>query len=78
MMGITHDDQMHEPLSRGIAFLRQDVGHMRKIREYELREAKLEAMLQLAVRVLIDGQEIERLSIAKQIKCLLDHQEATG
>ena len=40
MMGMTHEDDMHEPISRGIAFLRQDVGHMRKIKEYETREAR--------------------------------------
>ena len=78
MMGMTHDDHMHEPLSRGIAFLRQDVGHMRKIREYETREARHLAALERAADALMDGAKDEQITIALQIKGLLDSQGPIG
>lgn len=72
MMDMTTDDYgCAAPHSRGLAFLRQDVGHMRKIREHETREAKLEAMLERAAQVLIDGDAIEQEIFARQIFDLL-------
>lgn len=76
MMDMTFDDYgCAEPHSRGLAFLRQDVGHAKKIKEHQAREARLEAALRQAGRVLVDGDEIERAAIAKQIEALLDQQD---
>lgn len=72
MMGMTLDDHgCAEPYSRGKAFLKQDVGHMRKIREHEYSEARMEALLELAKQALVDGNKKERTTIAKQIDALL-------
>lgn len=75
MMDMTLDDYgCHAPHSRGLAFLRQDVGHMKRIREYETREAKREALLKRAAQVMVNGNKIERRTIAKQIDELLDQR----
>jgi len=72
MMDMTIDDYgCAAPHSRGLAFLRQDVGHMRKIREFETRAAKQEAMLERAAQILIDGDVIEREIFSRQIYDLL-------
>lgn len=78
MMGMEHTD--HDPvlpISRGMACLKQDVAHSRRIREYEdqakadqVRIAKLEGALRLASKVLVDGDEAERKDVAKQINKL--------
>lgn len=69
----THDQAI--PLSRGMTFLKQDVAHSRRIREYEsrakddqLRIAKLEGALRLAIQVLADGDEAERVAVAEQLR----------
>lgn len=72
------------PTSIGLALLRQDVGHAGKIKEHEakhkadeLRIAKLEGALRLAVPVLKGGAKKERLAVAAQINELLaQNQEA--
>lgn len=66
MMDMNIDDNT-PPSSRGLAFLRQDVGHMRKIREHETREARLRSLLERAAQALIDGDGIEREQVARQI-----------
>lgn len=72
MMDMTLDDYgCSEPYSRSLAFLRQDVGHAAKIREHLTYQAKLEGLLQLAGKALLDGDEIERATIASQIEDLL-------
>ena len=73
-MGMTHEDNC-APMSLGMTFLKQDVGHMRKIREYETREARYRAALERAAQVMIDGDVIEREIISRQIIGLLNHQE---
>ena len=76
MMDMTFDDYgCAAPYSRGLAFLRQDVGHAKKIKEHKTKEARYEAMLERAGQVLIDGDEIERAAIAKQIEALLTQQD---
>lgn len=73
MMDMTFDDHGDQsPISRGLAFLRQDVGHMRKIREHETREIRYRAALERAAQILIDGDGIEREIFARQIIDLLD------
>lgn len=73
MMDLTLDDYgCVEPFSRGLAFLKQDVGHMKRIREYQAREAKLEALLDLAKKALRTGDDIERLDVADQISATVD------
>jgi hypothetical protein len=71
MMGMTHADDC-APVSVGMALLKQDVGHAAKIREHVRYESKLEGLLQLASRVLLNGDEAERVDVAKQIQALLD------
>lgn len=68
-----HWQPYEEPVaqSRGLAFLRQDVGHMRKIREHDAREARYKAALERAAQILIDGDAIEREVFARQILDLL-------
>ena len=58
---------------RGVAMplLKQDVAHMRKIKEHEAYQAKLEGVLGLAKRVLVDGDEAERVQVAQQIEMVL-------
>ena len=72
--------QPAEPVakSRGLEILRQDFGHMRKIREYETREARYRAALDRAAEILIDGDAIARETFARQIINLLDRQENDG
>jgi len=75
MMDMTLDDYgCSQPYSRGLAFLRQDVGHMKRIREFETREAKWEALLKRAAQVMVNGNKNERRTIAKQIDELLDQR----
>ena len=75
MMDMTVDDYgCAETYSRGLAFLKQDGGHAKKIKEHQAREARYEAAMERAAQVLIDGDEIERAAIAKQIEALLDQQ----
>ena len=83
MMDMTLDDYgCVEPYSRGMAFLKQDVGHMKKVREFEAREAKLEALLLRAKQALLlrakqalrNGDDIERLDVAEQISFVIDAQ----
>ena len=75
MMDMTLDDYgCVEPYSRGMAFLKQDVGHMKKVREFEAREAKLEALLLRAKQALRNGDDIERLDVAEQISFVIDAQ----
>jgi hypothetical protein len=69
MMDMAFDDQ--SPVSRGLAFLRQDVSHAAKIREHLAYQARLEGVLQLASRVIIDGDEAERRDVAGQILAVL-------
>lgn len=57
--------------SRGLAFLRQDVGHAAKIREHLAYQARLEGVLQLASKVIVDGDEAERRDVAGQILAVL-------
>lgn len=76
MMGMGHEDHdQTTPLSRGLTFLKQDVAHSSRIREYEskakddqLRIAKLEGALRLAVQVLVGGDEAERVAVAEQLQ----------
>lgn len=76
MMGIPLDDHgCVEPFSRGLAFLKQDVGHMKKVREFEAREAKLEALLLRANQALRNGDDIERLDVAEQISVVVESRE---
>lgn len=58
--------------SKGMALLKQDVSHAAKIREHARYESRLEGLLQLASRVLLNGDEAERVDVAKQIQALLD------
>lgn len=58
--------------SRGMTLLKQDVSHAAKIREHLRYESKIEGLLQLASRVLLNGDEAERVDVAKQIQALLD------
>lgn len=60
--------------SKAMSLLKQDVSHARRIREYEdqakddqVRIAKLEGALRLAIKVLVDGDQNEREQVAKQI-----------
>jgi hypothetical protein len=60
--------------NRAMSLLKQDHSHARKIREYDdqakadqVRIAKLEGVLQLASKVLVDGDEAERKDLAEQI-----------
>ena len=71
MMGMTHTDDC-APMSVGMALLKQDVGHAAKIREHLGYESKLEGLLQLASRVLLNGDKTERIDVANQIQALLD------
>jgi len=64
--------------NRAMSLLKQDHSHARKIREYEdqakadqLRIAKLEGMLRLARKVLIDGDAAERELVAEQIEKIM-------
>lgn len=58
--------------STAMALLKQDVSHAAKIREHVRYESKLEGILQLASRVLLNGDEAERVDVANQIQALLD------
>jgi hypothetical protein len=58
--------------SPAIMLLKQDVSHAAKIREHVRYESRLEGLLQLASRVLLNGDEAERVGVAKQIQALLD------
>lgn len=72
MVALFLDDHgCSEPFSRGLAFLKQDVGHAAKIREHLTYQAKLEGLLQLAGKALLNGDKNERRTIAKQIEDLL-------
>jgi len=66
-----HSDAEPVAQSRGLAFLRQDVGHAAKIREHLAYQARLEGALRLARRVLADGDKAERLGVAEQIEAVL-------
>lgn len=64
--------------NRAMSLLKQDHSHARKIREYEdqaktdqMRIAKLEGILRLACRVLVDGDPAERRDVAGQIQSVL-------
>jgi hypothetical protein len=75
-MGMTLDEyDCQPPCSRGLAFLKQDVGHMRKVRAYETEVARYRAALERAAEVLIDGDIAERAQFHLQIKELLQSQE---
>jgi hypothetical protein len=54
------------------ALLKQDASHAAKIREHIRYESKLEGLLQLASRVLLNGDKAERDDVAVQIQALLD------
>jgi hypothetical protein len=71
MMGMTHTDDC-APVSVGMALLKQDASHAAKIREHIRYESKLEGLLQLASRVLLNGDKAERDDVAVQIQALLD------
>jgi hypothetical protein len=62
------------PLIQGkaIMLLKQDVSHAAKLREHVRYESKLEGLLQLASRVLLNGDKAERDDVATQIQDLLD------
>lgn len=76
MMGMTVDEyDCQPPCSRGLAFLKQDVGHMRKVRAYETEVARYRAALERAAQVMIDGDLFEREQFARQILDLLQNQE---
>lgn len=76
MMGMTMDEyDCQPPCSRGLAFLKQDVGHMRKVRAYETEVARYRAALERAAQVMIDGDLFEREQFARQILDLLQNQE---
>lgn len=66
-----HLDDNTPPSSRGLAFLRQDVGHMLKIREHETRTARLTALLRRASHALAQGDKWERVEVAMQIETAL-------
>lgn len=57
--------------SLGMALLHQDVSHAHKIREHLAYQAKLEGILRLAAKVIIDGDQAEREQVAGQIECVL-------
>lgn len=76
MMGMTTDEyDCQPPCSRGLAFLKQDVGHMRKVRELGTKLARYEASLERAAQVLIDGDVIERELFARQILDVLQSED---
>lgn len=58
--------------NRALSLLKQDDSHARKIREHLAYQAKIEGALQLAVRVLVDGDEAERKAVAAEIRTVLD------
>lgn len=75
-MGMTTDEyDCKPPCSRGLAFLKQDVGHMRKVRAYEAEVARYRAALERAAQVLIDGDAVEREHFARQILDVIQSQE---
>ena len=57
--------------SRAMMLLKQDVSHAAKIREHLGYESRLEGLLQLASRVLLNGDKAERDDVAAQIQALL-------
>ena len=67
----TDDHGCQPPYSRGLAFLRQDVGHMRKVKQFQTREARLTALLQRASKALAQGDKWERVEVALQIETTL-------
>ena len=71
-MGMTVDEyDCQPPYSRGLAFLRQDVGHLKKIKQHQTREARLTALLQRASHALAQGDKWERIEVALQIETTL-------
>lgn len=56
---------------RALSLLKQDVSHAAKIREHLTYQARLEGVLQLASRVIVDGDETERRDVAGQIQAVL-------
>lgn len=78
------DDAMAAKVhSHAMALLKQDTAHAAKIREYkataeqdQVRIAKLEGLLKLVERVLVDGDESERAEVVAQIKKLRSGGEA--
>lgn len=67
----TDDHGCQPPYSRGLAFLRQDVGHMRKVKQLQTREARLTALLLRASQALAQGDKWERVEVAMQIETTL-------
>lgn len=63
-------------LSLGRSLLKQDVSHSTKIAAHLKYEAKLEGILRLAARVLIDGDRAEQLDVAEQIEAALTNGDA--
>jgi hypothetical protein len=82
--GRTQDDALAAKVhSHAMALLKQDTAHAAKIREYkdaaeqdQVRIAKLEGVLQLAERVLVDGDDEERAEVVAQIRKLRSGGEA--
>ncbi len=60
--------------SIGMALLKQDVSHSRKISEHLTYQAKLEGALRLALNVLRDGDASERAAVAEQLQETLKTQ----
>lgn len=71
---VTDPEMSLEPKTQSpaIMLLKQDVSHAAKIREHIRYESRLEGLLQLASRVLLNGDKAERDDVAKQIQDLLD------
>lgn len=55
----------------GKIFLKLDAAHAAKIRQHEVRQAKLEGVLRLAKSGLTDGDAAERAQIVAQIDTVL-------